>query len=81
MSGKIPTKVVDNKVSAPSKKKKTIYRNFVISGVKYKRDVDRFYSKIEEFNKDTSVLKNFWKKTIVDIPDIPIESCKKCLLV
>jgi len=88
MTGKIPAKLVANVVSAPSKKGKkncvrnikSVYRNFVICGNKYKQDVDRFYSKIEEYNKDSSVLKNFWKKTIVDIPDIPMESCKKLLI-
>jgi hypothetical protein len=81
MSGKIPTKVVDNKMSAPSKKKKTIYRNFVISGVKYKRDVDRFYSKIEEFNKDTSVLKISGKKQLLIFQIFQSNRAKNCLLV
>ena len=88
MIGKKPAKGVDFTVSAPSKNKKTpssrntktVYRNFVIYGAKYKQNVDMFYSKIEELNKDISVLKNFWKNTIVDIPEIPMEACQKLLI-
>jgi hypothetical protein len=88
MTGKKPANAVHFTVSTPSNKKKnssgrhtkTVYRNFVICGAKYKQDVDMFYSKIEEFNKDTSVLKYFWKNTIVDIPEIPMEACQKLLI-
>ena len=79
MTGKIPAKGVD-KAQNSDRPVKSVYRNFVISGSKYKQDVDRFYSMIEEFDKHTSVLKYFWKNTICCIPEIPVESCQKLLL-
>jgi len=59
---------------------KIVYRNFVISDDMFKKDVDSFYSKIENLNENTSVLKNFWRNTTVDIPDIPNEACVKLLM-
>jgi hypothetical protein len=79
MTGKIPAKGVD-KAKNSDRPVKSVYRNFVISGSKYKQDVDRFYSTIEEFDNHTSVLKYFWKNTIFCIPEIPVESCQKLLI-
>jgi len=88
MTGKKPAKAVDNTVSAPANKRKqnpkkpatVVYRNFVISGPKYRQDVDKFYSMIQEYEQCSSVLKYFWKNTIIDIPEIPMESCRKLLI-
>jgi hypothetical protein len=73
--------VTKNKKSVRSKQHfNTAYRNFVICGCKYKADVDRFYSKTEEFNNEPSVLKHFWKNTNVTIPEIPMEAYEKLLI-
>jgi len=79
MTGKIPANGVD-KAKNSDRPVKSVYRNFVISGSKYKQDVDRFYSTIDEFDNHTSVLKYFWKNTFVSIPEIPVESCQKLLI-
>lgn len=57
-----------------------IYRNFVMSSMKYKLNVDNFYNDIEEISKHYSVLKNFWNIQKIENIDIPIKYSEKLFL-
>jgi len=62
-------------------KKKTVYREFVISGKKYQADVDKFYEQMEKQMSDKSVLTSFWLSTLpITAPELPIEFQQKLLI-